>query len=161
MDALASTVACGSLGYAMDAARCTNRNRHAPLVRSAVQSSLATVRVQHKSATPSEPASSKSAPTSKPTPQSSKPSDNSKPVEATPPTHVDKRTSRPEEFARTSSATPRRLNDIARAPPELSSFGRKKSANPTSSSNHKTPVGKASVLSPRSCSRWLPRGRTR
>ncbi|KAJ7359588.1 hypothetical protein DFH08DRAFT_952703 [Mycena albidolilacea] len=43
-----------------------------PLLRSVVQSSLATVRAQHKkgaSATPSEPALSKSAPTSKPTPR--------------------------------------------------------------------------------------------
>ncbi|KAJ7848005.1 hypothetical protein B0H14DRAFT_2285037, partial [Mycena olivaceomarginata] len=110
-----------------------------PLVRSAVQSSLATVRAQHKKgagATPSEPASPTSAPTSKPTPQSLKSSDKSKPAEDTPPTDVDKHASRPKEFTRTSSAAPRRLNDIAQAPPELSSFARKKSST-------NTPTGKA------------------
>ncbi|KAJ7307689.1 hypothetical protein DFH08DRAFT_975512 [Mycena albidolilacea] len=33
-------------------------------------------------------------------------------------------------------------------PPELSAFGRTKSANPTSSSHHKTPAGKALILPP-------------
>ncbi|KAJ7307690.1 hypothetical protein DFH08DRAFT_944590 [Mycena albidolilacea] len=82
-----------------------------------------------------------------------------KPAEATPPTHVDKHASRPKEFGRTSSAAPRRLNDIAQSPSELSSFARKKS----SSTNTNRPVGKAggkstkaSILSP-----GMSRGRLR
>ncbi|KAJ7698539.1 hypothetical protein B0H14DRAFT_3528821 [Mycena olivaceomarginata] len=73
-------------------------------------------------------------------------------ADATPPIHVEKHASRPKEFARTFAA-PRRLKDIAPAPPELSSFARKKSANPilSLSGNNKTtgtPAGEASILSP-------------
>ncbi|KAJ7307709.1 hypothetical protein DFH08DRAFT_1088645 [Mycena albidolilacea] len=134
MDALASTVACGSLGYAIDAARRVlaaapylrfeDETDMCPLVRSAVQSALATFRAQHKKgagATPSEPVSSKSASISKPTPQSSKSSDKSKPAEATPPTH---------------------------APPELSSFARKKSSTNTPAGKADGKSTKASILAP-------------
>ncbi|KAJ7307686.1 hypothetical protein DFH08DRAFT_1051589 [Mycena albidolilacea] len=128
-----------------------------PLVRSAMQSSIATVRAQYKKGSaPSESTPSfKSAPTtnsksnnahSKSTPKSSSAADGADPKPAPPP--IDKHASRPKEFARTSSAAPRRLNDIAQAPPELSSFARKKSST-------NTPVGKAggkstkaSILSP-------------
>ncbi|KAJ7038770.1 hypothetical protein C8F04DRAFT_348060 [Mycena alexandri] len=108
-----------------------------PLVRSAVQTSLATVRAERK-----KPASGLTIPsrTSKPstTAPNAKstainPNSNSKlkaKVKAAaddsdddPP--VDKHASRPKEFARTSSAAPRRLNDIALAPPELSALARK------------------------------------
>ncbi|KAF7324224.1 hypothetical protein MSAN_02533100 [Mycena sanguinolenta] len=40
----------------------------------------------------------------------------------------DKHASRPKEFARTYTTAPRRLHDIAQAPPELASFTRKSSA---------------------------------
>ncbi|KAJ7307724.1 hypothetical protein DFH08DRAFT_1088650 [Mycena albidolilacea] len=112
-----------------------------PLVCPAVQSSLATVRAQHKKgAAPAEPTSFaapmnsktlKSTPASKPksTPASKTAS---KPNTEAAPTPIDKHAFRPKELPRTSAAAPCRLDDIARAPPELSAFGRKKSANPTS-----------------------------
>ncbi|KAJ7668285.1 hypothetical protein B0H14DRAFT_2657991 [Mycena olivaceomarginata] len=74
-------------------------------------------------------------------------------ADAAPPIHVEKHVSRPKEFARTSSAAPHRLYDIAQAPPEFSSFAHKKSADPilSLSGNNQTtgtPAGKASILSP-------------
>jgi hypothetical protein len=124
-----------------------------------MQSSLATVRAQHKKGSaPSESTpSSKSAPTtnsksnnahSKPNPKSFSVADGRP---APPP--IDKHASRPKEFARTSSAAPRRLKDIAQAPPQLSSFARKKTANAilSLSGNNKTtrtPAGESSILSP-------------
>ncbi|KAJ7806587.1 hypothetical protein B0H14DRAFT_3767672 [Mycena olivaceomarginata] len=85
----------------------------------------------------------KSAPASK-SKSTPAPKTTSKPdAEAAPP-WIDKHASRPKEFAHTSAAR-RRLNDIA---PELSGLGRKKSANPTSSSSHKTPAGRVSILYP-------------
>ncbi|KAJ7848037.1 hypothetical protein B0H14DRAFT_3867315 [Mycena olivaceomarginata] len=127
-----------------------------PLVRSAMQSSLVTVRAQHKKGSaPSESTpSSKSAPTtnsksnnahSKSNPKSSSAAD-ADPKPAPPP--IDKHASRPKEFARTSSAAPRRLNDIAQAPPELSSFARKKSSTNTPAGKAGGKSTKASVLSP-------------
>ncbi|KAJ7718648.1 hypothetical protein B0H16DRAFT_1897592 [Mycena metata] len=109
-----------------------------PLVRSAVQSSLATLRAERKkpasdlaaSSKPSKSKSSTTAPNTKSTPD---PNSNSKlkakvkaaadDSDSDPP--VDKHASRPKEFARTSTAAPRRLNDIALAPPELSNLARK------------------------------------
>ncbi|KAJ7051526.1 hypothetical protein C8F01DRAFT_1091479 [Mycena amicta] len=40
-------------------------------------------------------------------------------------------TDKPKEFQRTSSATPRRLNDIAQAPPDLSALVRKAQQKPS------------------------------
>ncbi|KAJ7806608.1 hypothetical protein B0H14DRAFT_3152867 [Mycena olivaceomarginata] len=126
-----------------------------PLVRSAVQSSLAAVRAQHKKGSaPSESSpSSKSAPTtnsnnahSKSNPKSSSAADGADSKPAPPP--IDKHASRPNEFARTSSAAPRRLNDIAQAPPELSSFARKKSSTNTPAGKAGGKSTKASILSP-------------
>jgi hypothetical protein len=126
-----------------------------PLVRSAVQSSLAAVRAQHKKGSgPSESAPSfKSAPTtnsksnnahSKNNPKSSAADADPKPA----PPPIDKHASRLKEFARTSSAAPRRLNDIAQAPPELSSFARKKSSTNTPAGKAGGKSTKASILSP-------------
>ncbi|KAJ7132645.1 hypothetical protein C8R46DRAFT_1015455 [Mycena filopes] len=107
-----------------------------PLVRSAVQSSLATVRAERKNNTagskPLPSKGAKSSPADASTP--SNPKSNSKlkkaaaddDVDEAP---VDKHASRPKEFARTSSAAPRRLNDIALAPPELKPI-KTKAANP-------------------------------
>jgi hypothetical protein len=128
-----------------------------PLVRSAVQSSLAAVRAQHKKGpAPFESSpSSKSAPTtnsksnnahSKSTPKSSSAADGADPKPVPPP--IDKHASRPKEFARTSSAAPRRLNDIAQAPPELSSFARKKSSTNAPAGKAGGKSTKASILSP-------------
>ncbi|KAJ6516630.1 hypothetical protein C8R47DRAFT_1032119 [Mycena vitilis] len=122
-----------------------------PLVRSAVQSSLATLRAHKKpaadSSTPASASTStaKSAPQTKSTaanPKSKSKSTNDDPDDA--PAPVDKHASRPKEFARTSSAAPRRLNDIALAPPTLS-LGRKPAANTPAKVGKHT---KSSVLSP-------------
>ncbi|KAJ7307671.1 hypothetical protein DFH08DRAFT_493086, partial [Mycena albidolilacea] len=127
-----------------------------PLVRSAVQSSLATVRAQHKKGA-AEPASS--SPLSSPSSKNPKPLDPASKSKSNPtadaqsvPPPIDKHASRPKEFARASSAAPRRLNDSVQAPPELSSFAHRKS-NPilSLSGNNNTsgiPAGKASILSP-------------
>ncbi|KAJ7806591.1 hypothetical protein B0H14DRAFT_3767680 [Mycena olivaceomarginata] len=113
-----------------------------PLVRSAVHSSLATARAQHKKgAAPAEPTSS-AAPTNSQTLKSA-------PASKSESTPAFKTTSTPD-----AQAAPPPIDKYAstrknsRAPPELFAFGRKKSGNPTSSSNHQTPPGKASVLSP-------------
>ncbi|KAJ6483153.1 hypothetical protein C8R45DRAFT_871032 [Mycena sanguinolenta] len=114
-----------------------------PLVRSAVQSSLATVRAAHKSSKSTAPSASdrKSATDAQPAPKSkSKPAADDAPA----PVPKDKHASRPKEFARTSTATPRRLNDIAQAPPELGSFTRKSAAKTQGKANGK----EKSVLSP-------------
>ncbi|KAJ7799258.1 hypothetical protein B0H14DRAFT_3788478 [Mycena olivaceomarginata] len=102
-----------------------------PLVRSAVQSSLATVRAQHKKgAAPAEPASQRRNLTRKPP-------------------HLRPTNTRPARNNSRAPPPPRRLDDIAQAPPALSAFGRTKSANPTSSINHKTPPGQG--LDPLPC----------
>ncbi|KAF7365771.1 hypothetical protein MVEN_00451100 [Mycena venus] len=121
-----------------------------PLVRSAVQSSLATVRAVRKngalaSASTSAPSASSKDPKSTAPPSNS--NSKSKPTPVPPaPTPVDKHASRPKEFARTSTAAPRRLNDIAQAPPELSALARKASATTQKSKSSSTKA--ASVLSP-------------
>ncbi|KAJ6569061.1 hypothetical protein B0H19DRAFT_1373395 [Mycena capillaripes] len=113
-----------------------------PLVRSAVQSSLATLRA-HKKPPASDPAASVPSKSTKPSASTAQKS-NSKAMQNPPPdpAPVDKHASRPKEFARTSSAAPRRLNDIALAPPELSALARK--VAPKSSSKKAS----SSVLSP-------------
>ncbi|KAJ7659815.1 hypothetical protein DFH06DRAFT_1194840 [Mycena polygramma] len=118
-----------------------------PLVRSAVQSSLATLRAHKKPAADSTPASAsaaKTTPPSKSTPANPNPKSKSTTDDAEAPAPVDKHASRPKEFARTSSAAPRRLNDIALAPPTLS-LGRKPAANTPAKVGKHT---KSSVLSP-------------
>ncbi|KAJ7107775.1 hypothetical protein C8R44DRAFT_714472 [Mycena epipterygia] len=119
-----------------------------PLVRSAVQSSLATGRAERKKT--SEPA--KGAPKSTaagaepPNPKSNGKSKSTQKTPAAEPEPEDKHASRPKEFARTSSAAPRRLNDIAMAPPDLSAMARR-----ASGAAARTPgavTSKAGVLSP-------------
>ncbi|KAJ7923096.1 hypothetical protein B0H13DRAFT_1707238 [Mycena leptocephala] len=121
-----------------------------PLVRSAVQSSLATVRAERKKSSSDPTASSTPSKTAKSTKSSAstapKSTSNSKSKpqfqdDDDAPAPVDKHASRPKEFARTSSAAPRRLNDIALAPPELSAHTRKAAPKTTSSKS-------SSVLSP-------------
>ncbi|KAJ7908403.1 hypothetical protein B0H13DRAFT_2497361 [Mycena leptocephala] len=100
-----------------------------PLVRSAVQSSLATVRAERKkssdptaSSTPSKTAKTpKSSTSTAPKSTSNSKSKSQSKDDDDAPAPIDKHASRPKEFARTSSAAPRRLNDIALAPPELKS----------------------------------------
>ncbi|KAK7050609.1 hypothetical protein R3P38DRAFT_3387495 [Favolaschia claudopus] len=119
-----------------------------PLVRTAVQSSLATVRAEHnKSKSKSKAATTTTTPsTSTPTPTTSQPSlpkGKPKTQPDDPPPH-DKHASRPKEFAHTSTAAPRRLNDIAQAPPDLSALARKaKSKDPNGSK-----AKEKSILSP-------------
>jgi len=107
-----------------------------PLVRSAVHSSIAVVRAVRKMGTGTSDASipfaSASPRTKNPTlcpyllPRNPNPlGPNSAPVS------TGRHVSRPKEFARTSTAAPRRLNDIAQAPPELSSFARRPSSSLT------------------------------
>ncbi|KAJ7848056.1 hypothetical protein B0H14DRAFT_3674068 [Mycena olivaceomarginata] len=94
-------------------------------------------------ATPTNSKTLKSAPASK-SKSTPAPKTTSKPdAEAAPPS-IDKHASRPKAFAHTSSraAPPQRYRA------QLSALGHKKSANPTSSSNHKTPAGTASILYP-------------
>ncbi|KAJ7123947.1 hypothetical protein C8R43DRAFT_39338 [Mycena crocata] len=108
-----------------------------PLVRTAVQASLATTRAERKKSesdpksksTPGKGASSEATTSTKSNSTSTKAS--SKTTGKTKSTRtqegdedeepVDKHAGRPKEFARTSSAAPRRLNDIALAPPDLTS----------------------------------------
>ncbi|KAJ7848013.1 hypothetical protein B0H14DRAFT_3453376 [Mycena olivaceomarginata] len=110
MDALVSTIACGSLGYTMDMARrvlaVAPYLDMRPLVHSAVQSSLATVRAQHKkgaSTTPSPPCLNLLPP---PSPLRNKHTSHPK-NQCTPPPPLC------------------RLNNMAQALPKLSSFVRK------------------------------------
>ncbi|KAJ7237039.1 hypothetical protein B0H12DRAFT_121502 [Mycena haematopus] len=108
-----------------------------PLVRSAVQSSLASVRAEHKKG-------SSISKNSKP-PISTAPKSKHAPAPAPPPAPIDKHASRPKEFApRTSSAAPRRLNDIAQAPPVLTF----KSASSSANSKTKMMWKASSVVSP-------------
>ncbi|KAJ7776927.1 hypothetical protein DFH07DRAFT_911811 [Mycena maculata] len=124
-----------------------------PLVRSAVQASLATTRAERKKTVSSSTSStapaaaSASASTSTNSQQKSKSKQNPK-SQAQPDSELeapDKHAGRPKEFARTSSAAPRRLNDIALAPPDLSAMKRLASKSKSSGKNGS---GKASVLSP-------------
>ncbi|KAK7001739.1 hypothetical protein R3P38DRAFT_3216006 [Favolaschia claudopus] len=120
-----------------------------PLVRTAVQSSLATVRAEHKKSKNTMPSASTGTP-SHPPPSKGKPKpkhtdDNDDPH----PPH-DKHATRPKEFQHTSTAAPRRLNDIAQAPPDLSALARKaklKSKDPNMGDKTKT-KSSSSILSP-------------
>ncbi|KAJ7085186.1 hypothetical protein B0H15DRAFT_379457 [Mycena belliarum] len=123
-----------------------------PLVRSAMQTSLATTRAERKKA---DSAPSKGAKTSAPTLPTPNPKSKTKPThdaDAEPaPAPPDKHASRPKEFARTSTSAPRRLNDIALAPPDLSAAMARRVATSTSKGKGKgggTAMGKASALSP-------------
>ncbi|KAJ6616336.1 hypothetical protein B0H10DRAFT_1799678 [Mycena sp. CBHHK59/15] len=121
-----------------------------PLVRSAVQSSLATTRAAARK--PTAAATTKSTPDPTKSKSTSKSAAKSNVKLTAPEPPPDKHATRPKEFAHTSSAAPRRLNDIALAPPDLSAPTRRAASNSTSS---KTSAGgtpgastKASILSP-------------
>ncbi|KAJ7200152.1 hypothetical protein GGX14DRAFT_372560 [Mycena pura] len=124
-----------------------------PLVRSAVQTSLAAIRALKKDTSVSASKSAK--------PSDSRPLEGSAPVApaskgkskpTAEPEPEDKHASRPKEFARTSTSAPRRLNDIATAPPDLSSLTRrvqsKSKSNAAAQGKEAKNTGKASVLSP-------------
>ncbi|KAJ6605312.1 hypothetical protein DFH09DRAFT_888248, partial [Mycena vulgaris] len=131
-----------------------------PLVRSAVQASLATTRAERKktadakaagkspsaTAAAAAPASSTSATTPKTKSKGKAPDVDDEPEP------VDKHAHRPKEFARTSTAAPRRLNDIALAPPDLSVMARSaakaQSKAGTVTSRGGAVTTKSSVLSP-------------
>ncbi|KAJ7847995.1 hypothetical protein B0H14DRAFT_2300337, partial [Mycena olivaceomarginata] len=129
-----------------------------PLVRSAVQSSLAAVCAQHKKGVSPAESSHYPNPLPQQTPNPIMRTQNLLPnppprrmgrIRSKPaPPPIDKHASCLKEFARTSSAAPRRLNDIAQAPPELSSFARKKSSANTPAGKAGDKSTKASILSP-------------
>ncbi|KAJ6583514.1 hypothetical protein DFH09DRAFT_911651, partial [Mycena vulgaris] len=108
-----------------------------PLVRSAFQTSQATTRAERRKSD-SKKASSKSAKPPPATPPLSPPSRNPSPAQR------NKLASCPKQFGRTSTAAPRRLNDIALAPPDLSVMVRQ----PEKSRTKTKTWSSASVLSP-------------
>ncbi|KAJ7616667.1 hypothetical protein FB45DRAFT_801440 [Roridomyces roridus] len=113
-----------------------------PLVRDAVQSSRATQRAAKKDKS-STSSNKPSIPSSEPTPTSKKPA--KPPSSSTPP--VDKHAHRPKEFLNTSTSAPRRLNDIAMAPPDLSNSGfARKASSAKNGSGKKTKAD--ALLSP-------------
>jgi hypothetical protein len=92
-----------------------------PLVRSAIRASAATERAEKRKAIVTDPASSSAkshrhTSTTTRKPNSSSKHDN---VDTLSIQAVNEQSDRPKEFAITSSAAPRRLNDVAMAPPEL------------------------------------------
>ncbi|KAF8148224.1 hypothetical protein B0H34DRAFT_668922 [Crassisporium funariophilum] len=94
-----------------------------PLVKSAVQASHAVTRNVIKAemeARAQEKKAKQSKLKSAVTEKDSKPTRDSPP----PPPEIDKHAGRPKEFQTVSSSTPRRLNDIAQAPPELKKLPR-------------------------------------
>jgi hypothetical protein len=102
-----------------------------PLVQSAMRASAATERKERKAAASATSSSSnKSAIANKTREQPPKASSSSIQAhveDASPPASVTARhddDDRPKEFATTSSAAPRRLNDVAMAPPELKKLPR-------------------------------------
>jgi len=95
-----------------------------PLVRSAMRASAATERKERNAASSNTASTkaSKKTKTQKPQPSSSQQPSSSI-------THKESMTTRPDddrpkEFATTSSAVPRRLNDVVMAPPQLKSLPR-------------------------------------
>ncbi|KAJ7051529.1 hypothetical protein C8F01DRAFT_641175 [Mycena amicta] len=98
-----------------------------PVVRSAIQSSRATIRAQKKQTKPVD--DGKAARKGKADDDDDDDARKKSTTKSTPtqPSSTDK----PMEFQRTSSATPRRLNDIAQAPPDLSALVRKAQQKPS------------------------------
>ena len=97
-----------------------------PLVKSAVQASLAVTRNKAKT--------EKEAHT-----EAEKANGQTKKIQSmeetardiSPPPRIDKHAGRPKEFQSVSSSAPRRLNDIAKAPPEFKKFPRGASSSST------------------------------
>ena len=89
-----------------------------PLVRSAMRASAATERAERK-AIAADAASAKSHRPTSTTTRKTKSRSRHENVDAIPIQAINKQSDRPKEFAITSSAGPRRLNDVAMAPPEL------------------------------------------
>jgi hypothetical protein len=99
-----------------------------PLVRSAVRASAATERKERKSAATAD------GTTREPKPR--------KPEEGTAtPSTAARHHDRPKEFATISSARPRRLNDIATAPPVLKKLPRGASSNLAGKHSARTTAG--------------------
>jgi hypothetical protein len=127
-----------------------------PLVQSAMRASAATERKERKTAK-----SSSNAPTTevsgKPEQQQPNPSLSSNdrkkskdPVKDGPSsstTQLDSNDDRPKEFAITSSAAPRRLNDIAMAPPELKKLPRGATKHQSGGGGKTAKAAAAGVLS--------------
>ncbi|KAJ7057273.1 hypothetical protein C8F01DRAFT_330011 [Mycena amicta] len=99
-----------------------------PVVRSAIQSSRATIRAQKKQTKPVDDgkAARKGKADDDDDDYDARKKSTAKSIPTHPPT-----TDKPKEFQRTSSATPRRLNDIAQAPPDLSALVRKAQQKPS------------------------------
>jgi hypothetical protein len=128
-----------------------------PLVRSAMLSSAATERKARKAISAAVPASAKtrqhtSTTTTTTTKTKSRNNNDSSSkhndVDSTSTQAVDdKHRDRPKEFAITSSAAPRRLNDVAMAPPELKRLPRPKDAKTSSGKQHAVQTKAGGVLS--------------
>ena len=88
------------------------------LVRSAMRASTATERAERK-AIAADATSAKSHRHTSTTTRKTNSSSKHGSMDAIPIRAVDEQSDRPKEFAITSSAAPRRLNDVAMAPPEL------------------------------------------
>ena len=125
-----------------------------PLVRSAVLASAATERKARKAATAAAPSSNENANITRQASRASLPSitrNSSKAhAEGAPPLSSEARARHddddsPKEFATTSSSAPRRLNDVALAPPELKKLPR--GAAKLSSSGGKVKASAVGVLS--------------
>jgi len=94
-----------------------------PLVQSAMRASAATERKERKTASSKNAAQAQAqAPSTKPTNKKTKTKQPSSQPSSSSITRPDD--DRPKEFATTSSAVPRRLNDVVMAPPQLKSLPR-------------------------------------
>lgn len=89
-----------------------------PLVKTAVQTSRAVARSTAKAEYEAR-LEAKEARKSKNKPKEEEEMEKKKPKVASPPTETDKFKDRQKEFTKLSTSVPRRLNDIAQAPPEL------------------------------------------
>lgn len=93
-----------------------------PLVKSAVQASLVVTRNKAKTEKEAHAEAKKAKNTSRKTKEVQSTEETSR--DASPPPPIDKHAGRPKEFQLTSSSVPRRLNDIAKAPPEFKKIPR-------------------------------------
>ncbi|KAF8802187.1 hypothetical protein BYT27DRAFT_7113461 [Phlegmacium glaucopus] len=93
-----------------------------PLVKSAVQASLAVTRNRAKAEKEAHAEAKKAKPANGKTKKVHFSEETMH--DSSPPPRIDKHAGRPKEFQLASSSVPRRLNDIAKAPPEIKKFSR-------------------------------------
>ena len=94
-----------------------------PLVKSAVQTSVAVIRNKAKSDKEAYAKAKKTKQADNKTEKVQSSEETTDDISPSPP-RIDKHAGRPKEFQLASSSVPRRLNDIAKAPPELKKFSR-------------------------------------